>query len=245
MLMPPYQKKQIKQPRINLILLGKPGSGKSTQANFISKKYALPHISGGELLREETKKGTKLGMQIKEIMARGGLVTEELGSTVLTKLIENKLRGLDCSRGFILDGIPRTIESVHDLELLFRKFGSELHLVINLELSDNFLLERLKYRLTCNSCGATFNQVSHPPRVEGFCDFCRGNLGTRLGDSEIKIIRKRIQKYNEVIKPILEYYSRRGILKTVDISSFDPGRSIEETENAVDRYIKNHHKIKR
>ncbi|MFH0955225.1 MAG: nucleoside monophosphate kinase [Candidatus Micrarchaeota archaeon] len=217
--------------------MGKPGTGKSTQAGLVSKKYGVPHISGGELLREEVKKGTALGARIKEIIGRGGLVTEELGSAVLLDLVEKKLKSLDCSKGFILDGIPRTIESAADLDVLLRKHNAELNLVVNLELSDQFLLDRLKYRLTCNACGATYNLVTKPPKRDGKCDSCHGSLGTRIGDSEIRVMQARIRKYNAVIKPILDYYFRTGKLRTVDLSSVPQKKSVNQTQKAIRKHI--------
>jgi adenylate kinase len=208
---------------MNVVLFGPPGAGKGTQAKELTKKYGIPHISTGDILRANVRDGTELGMKAKEYMDRGELVPD----TVLIGLIRNRLNEPDCKAGYLLDGYPRTIPQADALDIILREIGKPLDVVINIDVSDDSLVERLSGRRTCPSCGESYHVVFNPPEHQGVCDACGSQLYQRDDDRE-EVIRQRLAVYNQKTKPLIDYYAKAGILVNIDGS-----RSVDEVFRAV------------
>ncbi len=195
---------------MNIILLGPPGAGKGTQAKKISENYSLPHISTGDILRENISNNTSLGIKAKSYMSRGELVPDEL----LITIIKERLARSDCSGGFLLDGYPRTIPQADALQMILTESGRKIDVVLNIDVDDKELIKRLSGRRMC-SCGASYHVNFNPPEKEGFCDACKGNLYQREDDKE-DAIRNRLVVYKKQTQPLIDYYTGKGILRTVD-----------------------------
>jgi adenylate kinase len=208
---------------MNIVLFGPPGAGKGTQAKELTKKYGIPHISTGDILRANVRDGTELGMKAKEYMDRGELVPD----TVLIGLIRNRLNEPDCKEGYLLDGYPRTIPQADALDVILREIGKPLDVVINIDVSDDSLVERLSGRRTCPNCGESYHVVFNPPEQQGVCDSCGSQLYQRDDDRE-EVIRQRLAVYNQKTKPLIDYYAKAGILINIDGS-----RSVDDVFRAV------------
>lgn len=196
---------------MNLILLGAPGSGKGTQAKFLIKKYLIPQISTGDILREEVKSGTVLGLKAKEYMDKGLLVPDE----VVVGMVEERIRKDDCRSGFILDGFPRTVAQADALEMTLQRMSKALSKVILVEVDEEELVRRLTGRRVCEKCGAGYHVIFDPPKQEGVCDKCQGRLYQRDDDKE-STIRNRLRVYNNQTAPLIEYYQKKQLLSPVD-----------------------------
>lgn len=190
-------------PQFIIILMGPPGSGKGTQASRLSKELDFPHISTGDLFRENIRKGTELGLIAKEYIDKGLLGPDEL---VLDMLFD-RLSNSDCKSGCILDGFPRTISQA---EVLDQKFPDSHLIVVNLDVSDDEILKRIAGRLTCKQCGTVYHKETSPPKKSGICDKCGGELYQRVDDSE-NAVRRRLQEYNSKTAPVLNHYAYRGL----------------------------------
>jgi adenylate kinase len=191
---------------MKLMFLGAPGAGKGTQAGFVSDALGIPTISTGNILREAVKNKTAVGLKAKEYMDAGALVPDE----VIINLIKERLFESDCEKGFILDGVPRTIAQAEALE----DAGIEFDSVINIEVSDEQIVRRMVGRRACGVCGETFHLESRPPRAEGVCDKCGGELVIR-NDDKPETVKNRLAVYHQVTEPLLSFYGGRGKLKTV------------------------------
>lgn len=191
---------------MKLILLGAPGAGKGTQAELISKRLGIPTISTGNILRATVKNGTPVGLKAKAFMDAGKLVPDE----VIIDIIGERLAQPDCSQGFILDGVPRTIAQAEDLEAA----GIHFDAVLSLEISDEEIERRMTGRRTCLHCGATYHVQAHPPKVEGVCDVC-GNALVQREDDRLETVHHRLEVYHQETEPLKDYYAHRGNLKTV------------------------------
>jgi adenylate kinase len=197
---------------MKIVLLGPPGVGKGTLADHLKEKYRLAHISTGDMLREEIKKGSVLGLEIKSLMEKGALVSDEL----VTKIVKQKVEhGLDLNKGFMFDGFPRTVNQAQDLDTLLGQVKAPLDFVISLEADVNVLLGRLTGRRVCRKCGALFNVTYKPSKKEGVCDVCDGELYQR-GDDNEKTIQSRMQVYQQSTAPIIDYYAKQNKLKRID-----------------------------
>ncbi len=196
---------------MNLILLGPPGAGKGTQAERMSALYGIPHISTGDIFRENLKKGTELGLKAKEYMDRGELVPDE----VVIGIVRERLAEPDCETGFILDGFPRTVAQADALKEMLAETGRAIDHVLNVQVPDEVVVERLTARRTCRSCGAVYHLKFNPPRVEGKCDSCGGELYVRDDDRE-ETVRARLREYRAKTQPLIEYYRSEGLLRDVD-----------------------------
>jgi len=201
-----------------IILLGAPGAGKGTQAKRIAERYGIPQISTGDLLRDNVQRGTELGVQAKEIMARGELVSDDL----MYDMVAQRLRQVDCGRGFILDGFPRTPAQAGWLDaFLEHEFFENLRrdkcvpIVIRINVDYNQLLSRLAGRRSCPVCGRIYNVYSQPPRVAETCDVDGSKLVTRNDDRE-EVIRERLTAYELQTRPVVDYYERKGRLVSVN-----------------------------
>lgn len=190
---------------MKLIMLGAPGSGKGTQAKFITKERTIPQISTGDLLRAAVKKETKLGLKAKEYMNTGTLVPDDL----VLDLLKERLNEPDCKTGFILDGYPRNLAQANSLSKI-----TDIDLVINIEVDLNLLVERITGRRTCKSCGAIFHITYQPPKKHAVCDKCDGELYQRSDDTE-ETVKRRIDTYNKQTFPLIDYYSKQGKVKTL------------------------------
>lgn len=186
-------------------MLGAPGSGKGTQAKFITQKYALPQISTGDLLRDAVKRETVLGIKAKEFLNTGTLVPDE----IVLELLKERLLNDDCSNGFILDGYPRNLTQAKQLANI-----TDIDLVVNIDVDYSLLVTRITGRRTCKKCGAIFHIEFNPPTQEETCDKCSGDLYQRTDDTE-EIVKKRLETYENQTKPLIEHYTSQGNLKTL------------------------------
>ncbi len=194
-----------------LILLGAPGSGKGTQAKLLAEYLGLVHLSTGDILRDEMRRGTQLGSQANQYMTAGELVPDVL----ILDMIKAKLILDSMTRGFIFDGFPRTVAQAKGLDRLADEVGARIDRVINLAIDDEVVVERLIARSGCSVCGAIYNDVWNPPRRAGFCDKDDSALIRRSDDSE-SVVRNRLNIYRQQAKPLEEYYSHRALLVRVD-----------------------------
>ena len=190
------------------VLLGPPGAGKGTQAVRLVEKYSVPQISTGDIFRKNIKEGTELGKKAQEYMNAGGLVPDEL----VVDLVKDRLMQDDCANGYLLDGFPRTIAQAEQLDEFLKEQGTKLDAVINFEVGYDTLMERLTGRRLCKVCGASYHIKNFPPKTDGVCDKCGGELIQRDDDTE-ETARKRIEVYEESTAPLIEYYTKSGDLK--------------------------------
>ncbi|NWF92611.1 MAG: adenylate kinase [Syntrophaceae bacterium] len=195
---------------MNLILLGPPGAGKGTQAQKVVERYHIPQVSTGDILRKAVREGTALGKKAKAFMDQGQLVPDEL----VIGIIEERLKAQDCSSGFILDGFPRTMAQAESLDPILQRLGKGIDHVINIEVDTEELVRRLTGRRTCRSCGAMFHILFHPPKAEGICDRCGGDLYQREDDRE-ETIRTRLKEYEKQTAPLIRYYALKSYLRSV------------------------------
>ena len=192
---------------MNLILLGAPGAGKGTQAELLSRAYAFPTISTGNILRAAVKEGTPIGLKAKSYMDAGALVPDD----VIIGIIAEALNGPDCANGYILDGVPRTIPQAEAME----QQGVQIDYALDIEVEDSTIIDRMAGRRTCVACGATFHIVNNPPKTEGVCDLCGKELTIRKDDAP-ETVKARLVTYHEQTEPLIAFYRERGKLKTVD-----------------------------
>ena len=196
---------------MNIIMLGPPGAGKGTQAKMMVEKLGIPQISTGDMLRAAVKEGTELGRKAKEYMDGGKLVPDE----VVIGIVKERLAQSDCNKGFILDGFPRTIPQAEALDKVLGELGKKIEYVINIVVPQKDLLTRLTGRRTCRKCGAMYHVLFNPPKKEGVCDKCGGELYQRDDDKEDTIIQ-RLKVYEDQTAPLIEYYRGKGVLYDVD-----------------------------
>lgn len=196
---------------MRIAFLGPPGAGKGTQARDLARAWSVPHIATGDMLREAVAAGTALGREAKAYMDRGALVPDD----VIIAMIAERLRQPDARSGFLLDGFPRTIPQAEGLERLLKDIGQPLERVIYFDVAEPELVRRLTGRRVCRGCGHSFHVVSNPPRREGVCDACGGELYQRVDDSE-STVRNRLGVYRTQTSPLLEWYAARGLLVTVE-----------------------------
>lgn len=196
---------------LRTILLGPPGAGKGTQAVKIVEKYNIPHISTGDIFRENIKNKTELGNRAKAYMDRGELVPDEL----VVEIATDRLTKDDCKNGFLLDGFPRTIFQAEKLDEFLTKRGEKIDKVINIDVEKDALVKRITGRRVCKSCGASYHVVNIPPKKEGVCDLCSGELIQRADDTEETVLN-RIDVYNKQTKPLVDYYGKAGVIINID-----------------------------
>ncbi|MBC5715314.1 adenylate kinase [Roseburia sp. BX1005] len=196
---------------MKIIMLGAPGAGKGTQAKQIAEKYSIPHISTGDIFRANIKNGTELGKKAKTYMDQGLLVPDEL----TCDLVVDRIKQDDCKKGFILDGFPRTIPQAEALDAALSKMGEKMDYAIDVDVPDENIVRRMGGRRVCLNCGATYHIVSIPTKVEGICDKCGSEVVLR-DDDKPETVQKRLSVYHEQTQPLIDYYNRQGILKTVN-----------------------------
>lgn len=196
---------------MKIIMLGAPGAGKGTQAKQIADKYSIPHISTGDIFRANLKAGTDLGKKAKEYMDQGLLVPDEL----TCDLVMDRIGQEDCKNGFVLDGFPRTIPQAEALDAALAKINEKMDYAIDVDVPDENIINRMSGRRACLNCGATYHIVSIPTKVEGICDRC-GNKVVLRDDDQPETVKKRLDVYHEQTQPLIDYYKKQNILKTVD-----------------------------
>ena len=195
---------------MKLILLGPPGAGKGTQSVELCKRYGVPHISTGDILRQSVKAGLPLGLKAKSYMDKGELVPDE----VVIGIVAERLKDKDTEKGFILDGFPRTVKQAIGLDEALKNIRSGIDMVIYFQTSSKVAIERLTGRRVCKNCGFNYHIKNMPPKKEGICDKCGGALYQRPDDNEATVLN-RLKVYEDQTKPLVDYYSAKGILKKV------------------------------
>ncbi len=196
---------------MKIIMLGAPGAGKGTQAKMIADKYKIPHVSTGDIFRMNIKNGTELGMEAKKYMDQGLLVPDELTVRILLDRVAKE----DCKDGYVLDGFPRTIPQAKVLEDALNKLGDKIDYAIDVEVPDENIIRRMGGRRACLSCGATYHIEHVPPKKEGICDQCGQPLVLR-DDDKPETVQNRLRVYQEQTQPLIDFYTERNVLKTVD-----------------------------
>ena len=196
---------------MKIIMLGAPGAGKGTQAKMIADKYGVPHISTGDIFRANIKNGTELGMEAKKYMDQGLLVPDELTVRILLDRVAQD----DCKNGYVLDGFPRTIPQAEVLDSELTKLGDHIDYAINVDVPDENIVKRMSGRRACLTCGATYHIEHVPPKKEGICDVCGSELVLR-DDDKPETVKNRLNVYHEQTQPLIDFYTEKGVLKTVD-----------------------------
>ena len=196
---------------MKIIMLGAPGAGKGTQAKLIAEKYGVPHISTGDIFRANIKNGTELGKEAKEYMDKGLLVPDEL----TVRLLLDRVAQDDCKNGYVLDGFPRTIPQAEVLDKELTKLGDSVDFAVDVDVPDENIINRMSGRRACLNCGATYHIVNIPPTKEGICDVCGSELVLR-DDDQPETVKNRLKVYHEQTQPLIEYYTGKGVLRTVD-----------------------------
>jgi adenylate kinase len=196
---------------MNIILMGPPGAGKGTQAEFIKAAYPIPHISTGDMFRAAVKQQTPMGMEAKKYMDSGKLVPDE----VTIGVVKERLAEPDCAKGFLLDGFPRTVQQAVALDEILSGMNGKIDLVLNIDVPAAVLFDRMTGRVSCEQCKAVFNTKFKAPKTEGICDHCGGKL-IRRADDQPETVQNRLDVYQAQTAPLLDYYSHKGNLQNVD-----------------------------
>lgn len=196
---------------MKIIMLGAPGAGKGTHAAKISEKYGIPHISTGDIFRENIKNGTELGKKAKSYMDAGDLVPDEL----TCDLVVDRIHQDDAKKGYILDGFPRTIPQAEALTKALKESGESIDFALEVDLADDKIINRMGGRRVCVGCGATYHVVNIPPKTEGICDHCGKELILRDDDAP-ETVKKRLDVYHEQTAPLIEYYKKEGVHHAID-----------------------------
>ncbi len=195
---------------MRLLIMGAPGAGKGTQAALIKEYFAIPHISTGDMFREAISKQTKVGLEAKKYIDKGDLVPD----SVTIELVRERLLKDDCKNGFLLDGFPRTIAQAQALDEMLEKLKLKLDAVLNVEIDDKILIDRIVGRRTCSVCKEGYHMTNKKPKVEGICDVCGGKIIQRVDDTE-ETIKNRLHVYHQLTEPVLTYYDKQGLIKNV------------------------------
>ena len=198
---------------MQIIFLGPPASGKGTQSAFIVEKYNIPHVSTGDILRKAIKERTPAGILAEKIINEGNLVPDD----VMINIVKDRLSKPDCKNGFLLDGFPRTIPQAEALEVITKEINQPIDLVINLVIDQDLLIERVIGRRICKSCNASYHLKNNPPKKQGVCDICGGELFQRADDNE-QSVKVRLEAYEKQTSPLVHYYAEKGIVKDIDAS---------------------------
>ena len=196
---------------MKIIMLGAPGAGKGTQAKMIADKYGIPHISTGDIFRANIKNGTELGKKAKEYMDQGLLVPDEL----TCDLVVDRIAQPDAAKGYVLDGFPRTIPQAESLTAALKARGESVDYAIDVDVPDENIVNRMGGRRACLACGATYHVSFNPPKKEGICDVCGKELVLR-DDDKPETVQKRLDVYHAQTQPLIDYYTKAGVLRSVD-----------------------------
>ena len=196
----------------HIVFTGVPGCGKGTQARILKDKLSIPHLSTGEMLRAEAAKGTPLGLEIKALLNNGGFATDEMIIDMVSKRIDEP----DCAHGFILDGFPRTLPQAEALDKLLADRGISLDAVIEIQVPDEIIMERILGRYACMKCGAGYHDKFQKPKIYGVCDVCGGMDFYRRLDDNRTTVQKRLINYRALTYPTIPYFEKKGLLRCVD-----------------------------
>ena len=196
----------------NIIFIAPPAAGKGTQSKLISTEYNIPHISTGDLLRDEIKSGSEIGKQLQACIDQGALVSDD----IIIRLLRTRISKVDCNNGYILDGFPRTKVQAEKYDELLKGLGKDLGIVIYIDIDKEMAIKRACSRITCPKCGRIYNKYSAEmkPKQEGICDDCKVELTQRADDTEETFI-KRFDEYMEKTMPLYDYYKNKGVLETI------------------------------
>jgi len=211
---------------MRIILLGPPGCGKGTQADIISKDFDIPHISTGDILRDNVKRGTDVGKNAKEYMDSGRLVPDE----IIICMMKERFLEDDCTKGFLLDGFPRTIAQAEALDDLLNQMDMSLDYIVNIDVNDEDIINRISKRLSCPNCGEVYNLLFKKPKKEMSCDTCGGKLHQRDDDKE-EVIRNRLDVYRKQTAPLISYYKEK-------IKNVDGSKNIGEVTKVIFKILK-------
>jgi adenylate kinase len=211
-----------------LIFLGPPGAGKGTQAKALAERRNLVQLSTGDMLRAAVKAGTQVGLEARDIMARGALVPD----AVVIKIISDRIDASDCANGFILDGFPRTLAQAAALDRVLAAKQRRIDAVIELKVDDKLLVDRISGRFTCATCGEGYHDRSKQPKVAGVCDKCGGTQFTRREDDTAETVAARLMAYYRETSPLIGYYFAKGVLRSVDGMA-----DIATVEKEIDRAL--------
>ena len=213
-----------------IVMLGAPGSGKGSAAKILARETNLPHISTGDIFREQIKKETELGKLANSYISKGQLVPDE----VTIHIVKDRLSWEDAKNGIILDGFPRTIEQAKALDDILKEQGNKITLVPELIIPDQIIIERILNRATCSNkeCGAIYNTKFKPPKVDGICDICGAPLSTRIDDSE-ETIKNRLEVYREKSKDLIAYYEEKGALTSITPEDPTAGNASEQVVKII------------
>ncbi len=210
---------------MKIILLGAPGAGKGTQAKIISEKLEIPHISTGDIFRANIKGNTPLGIKVKEYLDNGELVPDEL----TVEIVKDRLGNDDCAKGYILDGFPRTIPQAEYLDKVLNEMNTSIDLALLIDVKDEDIIARMSGRRVCTSCGATYNIVFNPTKVEGICDVCNSAVIQRADDSAETVLN-RLETYHKQTQPLIDYYKKANKLVIAE--------GAEEVKDTTERVLK-------
>lgn len=212
---------------MNILIMGPAGAGKGTMSDLILKEYDIPHISTGDMLRENVRNNTELGKEAKSYMDAGKLVPDD----VINAMVEKRLQEPDCQKGYLLDGFPRTLVQAEAFEKIEEKIGKPVESVIALEVGFDTLVERITGRRICPKCGAIYHIHNKPSKVEGICDVCGSELQQRKDDT-VEQLKVRMDEYEKSTKPVIDFYEKRGVVTHVD-ASVETGVVFEKIKTAL------------
>lgn len=198
---------------MNILIMGPAGAGKGTMSDLILKEYDIPHISTGDMLRENVRNNTELGLEAKSYMDAGKLVPDD----VINAMVEKRLQEPDCQKGYLLDGFPRTLVQAEAFEKIEEKIGKSVESVIALEVGFDTLVDRITGRRICPKCGAIYHIHNKPSKVEGICDVCGSELNQRKDDT-VEQLKVRMDEYEKSTKPVIDFYAKRNVVTTIDAS---------------------------
>lgn len=209
----------------NIIFVAPPAAGKGTQSKLISQVYNIPHISTGDLLRDEVASGSSLGMQLKQEIDHGGLVSDD----VMVNLLRSRISQVDCNDGYILDGYPRSVEQAQIYDHLMQELRKDVGVVIFMDIDREVALNRTLSRIVCSACGTSYNRLvpGLQPKIDGFCDKCGHTLEVRSDDNP-EVFVNRFDTYLRETKPLIDYYQQKGILRQIKVESTDSTQDVFE-----------------
>ena len=214
---------------MNILIMGPAGAGKGTMSDLILKEYNIAHISTGDMLRENVRNSTALGLEAQSYMNQGKLVPDDL----INAMVEDRIQQPDCANGYLLDGFPRTLVQAEVFDKIAKKIGKEVDAVIDLQVKFEILEERITGRRICPKCGAIYHIHNHPSNVEGVCDVCGSELQQRKDDT-VEQLKVRMEAYESSTKPVIDYYDQKGVVTHIDAAQ-KPEKVFEDIKKALEK----------